>query len=61
MEILATRHRAWLPISITMALGHKRALLLGEGGRVRVDEREYRWQLRFLSTRVRNIKQQQGL
>jgi len=61
MELLRDETGEWLPVSTTMAIGHKRALLLGEGGRARVDEREYRSQLRFLSTWMRNIKSQQGL
>jgi hypothetical protein len=61
MELLRAETAAWLPVSITMALGHKQALLLGEGGKARVDEREYRSQLRFLSTWMRNIKAQQKL
>jgi hypothetical protein len=61
MEVLRDEPGGWLPVSITMALGHRRALLLGDGGKARVDEREYRSQLRFLSTWMRNIKQQQGL
>ena len=61
MELLRDETGAWLPVSITMAIGHKRALLLGDGGRVRVDEREYRSQIRWLSTWMRNIKSQQRL
>jgi hypothetical protein len=41
--------------------GPKWALLIGEGGKARVDEREYRSQLRFLSMWMRNIKAQQRL
>lgn len=61
LEILGDETGAWFPVSITMALGHKRALLLGEGGKARVDQREYRSQLRFLSTWMKNIKSQQRL
>ncbi|MEO7032882.1 MAG: hypothetical protein ABI548_03540 [Polyangiaceae bacterium] len=61
MELLRDRNGNWYPVSITMAIGHKRALLLGEGGKARVDEREYRAELRFLSVWMKNIKSQQGL
>jgi hypothetical protein len=61
MELLRDEIGAWFPVSISMALGSKRALLLGEGGRARVDERECRSQLRFLSIWMRNIKSQQRL
>lgn len=61
MEILRDETGASLPVSITMALGRKRALLLGEGGKARVDEREYGSQLRFLAVWMTNIKSQQGL
>jgi hypothetical protein len=61
MEILRDAAGAWFPVSISMALGSKRALVLGENGPVRVDEREYRAQLRFLSTWMKNIKSQQRL
>ncbi|MEI9937284.1 MAG: hypothetical protein WDO69_08655 [Pseudomonadota bacterium] len=59
MEILRDGTGAWLPMSISMALGGKRAVEFGESGTVRVDEREYRSQLRFLSTWMRNISAQQ--
>ena len=61
MELLRDETGAWLPVSITMALGGKRALVLGENGTVRVDEREYRSQLRFLSVWMKNIRAQQRL
>ena len=61
MEILRDDTGAWLPMSITMAVGGKRALVLGENGSVRVNEREYRSQLRFLAIWTKNIKQQQRL
>ncbi len=61
MEILRDETGAWLPVSITMALGDQRALVISEGGTVRVNEREYRSQLQFLSTWMRNVKGQQGL
>ena len=61
MELLRDETGAWLPVSITMALGHKRALLFGDGGKVRVDEREYRSQIRFLSMWTKNIKKQHHL
>jgi len=61
MELLHDKTGAWLPMSITMALGSKRSLVFGENCTVLVNEREYRSQLRFLSVWVRNIKQQQGV
>jgi hypothetical protein len=61
MELLRDGSGAWFPVSISMALGGRRALLLGEGGRARVDEREYRSQCRFLSVWMRNIRAQQGM
>lgn len=61
MEILRDETGAWLPMSIVMARGGKRALVIAEGGTVRVNEREYHSQLRFLSIWMKNIKSQQRL
>ncbi|MEO8901159.1 MAG: hypothetical protein ABI488_05750 [Polyangiaceae bacterium] len=61
MELLRDQDGSWYPVSITMTLGRKQALLLGEGGKARVDEKEYRAELRFLSVWMKNIKSQQGL
>ena len=61
MELLRDETGAWYPLSISMALGRKHAVMLVGGGRARVDEREYRSQLRFLSVWMKNIRAQQGL
>jgi hypothetical protein len=61
MDLLRDESGDWYPLSISMTFGRKHAVMLVGGGKARVDEREYRAQLRFLSTWMRNIKAQQRL
>ncbi len=61
MDLLRDESGAWYPLSISMAFGRKHAVMFVGGGKARVDEREYRSQLRFVSMWMKNIKAQQRL
>jgi len=61
MDLLRDASGDWYPLSISMAFGRKHAVMFVGRGKARVDEREYRSQLRFLSTWMKNVRAQQRL